>query len=91
MPLTAELHKANLPAAGSGSVTCMHVYAGHGAWLTLWQTSIDMQYMPLPSMTNAQFQGLDFPDIVQLTFLGNEDQYIAGCSSMGLLAIWHKR
>ena len=65
--------------------------AGHGAWLMLWRITIDMQYTQLAAMTDAQYQGVEFPDIVQLAFLGDTCQYIAGCSSMGSLAIWHSR
>ena len=57
----------------------------------LWELDNNMQYRQLPSMTDAQFQGLNFPDIVQLAFLDDKHRYIAGCSSMGLLAIWHAR
>lgn len=65
--------------------------AGHGAWLTMWQINQNMQYTSQASMAAAKYCGLDFPDIVQLAFLGDKDQYIAGCSSMGSLAIWHAR
>lgn len=64
---------------------------GEGARLQVWKIDDQLVCQGQVAMALARYQSLAFPDIVQLVYVDTHRQFIAGCSSTGLLAIWDIR
>ena len=65
--------------------------AGEGAHLQVWKMDDLLVCQGQVEMAPAKYQSLAFPDIAQLAYVDTQHQFIAGCSSTGLLAIWDIR
>lgn len=66
-------------------------FVGEGARLQVWKIDDQLVCQIQVKMALARYQSLGFPDIVQLAYVDTRCQFIAGCSSTGLLAIWDIR
>lgn len=64
---------------------------GEGAHLKVWKIDDQLVCQGQVDMAPAKYQSLAFPDIAQLAYVDTHCQFIAGCSSTGLLAIWDIR